>query len=89
MKTKPDWRCETLAEGAVLTMRRAGRMGVLCVSGLAWVTEEGHVEDHMLQSGQHCVVHGRGLVVIEALRDAVIVRTDPTGHQELRPLVRN
>lgn len=76
METKPDWRCETLPEGAVLTRRRAGGMGVLCVSGLVWVTEESLVEDHMLQSGQHCVVRGPGLVVIEALRDAVIVQTD-------------
>ena len=89
METKPDWRCETLPEGAVLSRRRAGGMCVLCVSGRVWVTEAGLAEDHMLLSGQHCLVRGPGLVVIEALRDAVIVRTHLTGHQGYWLFVRN
>ena len=88
MDTKLDWRCETLPEGAVLTRRDAAGACILCVSGRLWVTEAGLAADHMLRSGEHCLISQPGLVVIEALRDAMLVVTDATGHYESSPLRR-
>lgn len=75
METQPDWQSETLREGAVLSRRGVPGLGVLCVDGRLWVTEAGVAEDHILRPGEQCVVRGPGLVVIEALRDAVVQQT--------------
>jgi len=79
MDAPPKWPRETLPAGGVLTRRGVEGMCVLCVSGRLWVTETGLAVDHMLRSGEHCVVRGPGLVVIEALCDAVLVQTRIAG----------
>jgi hypothetical protein len=76
MDTTPEGRFEALRAGVVLTRRRIAGACVLCVSGRLWVTEAGFAVDHMLCAGDHCVVCGPGLVVIEALRDAVLMQSD-------------
>ena len=87
MDTKLDWRCETLPEGAVLTRRGAEGACILCVSGRLWVTEAGLAADHMLRSGEHCLISQPGLVVIEAIRNSVLVVTDATGRGESTPML--
>jgi hypothetical protein len=83
MDAIPEWQCEALAAGQVLTRRAVAGLCVLCVSGRLWVTEAGSAVDHMLRAGEHCVVRGSGLVVIEALCDAVLsqggTRADEAG----------
>ena len=66
-----------LHAGDVWSGRGAGRGGApVCVRvqrGTAWVTEEGDAADHVLRAGEVYCVHGGGLVVIEAVEDAVLV----------------
>lgn len=74
MDAKPDWQCETLPTGTVLTRRGVAGLCVLCLSGRLWVTETGLAVDHILRSGEHCMVGGTGLVVVEALCDSALVQ---------------
>jgi hypothetical protein len=49
-------------------------------SGTVWVTEEGDPEDHVLCEGEAYRARGDGLVVIEAVEDAVLIlRPRPGG----------
>lgn len=53
-----------------------GASGGACVRvqcGTAWVTEEGDAQDHVLRAGEAHRVQGRGLVVIEAVEDTVLL----------------
>jgi hypothetical protein len=78
MDATPKGPCKALPRGTLLTRRGVAGLCVLCVSGRLWVTEAGVAVDHMLQAGEHCVVGGKGLVVIEALCDAILVQTRRT-----------
>lgn len=75
MDETPRWPCTALLAGTVLGWRRAEGHCVLCLEGVLWITEEGLATDHWLAPGDHCVMTGPGLVVIEALRDAVLLRS--------------
>jgi hypothetical protein len=79
MDATTEWQYVSLPAGSVLTRRAVPGLCVLCVSGRLWVTEAGFAMDHMLRAGEHCVVRGPGIVVIEALRDAVLVQVAADG----------
>jgi hypothetical protein len=62
----------TLALGAGDLARLEGAAGleVACESGRVWITEERDASDVWLDAGQSVRLHGRGVAVIEATRQA-------------------
>ncbi len=60
-----------LEKGELLSLRLSGRrLRVACVTGRLWATVDGSAEDHVLAPGEARTFHGRGTVVIQALRTA-------------------
>lgn len=56
--------------------RQAKRMGVMrpgdeivVTRGVLWITQQGDPDDHLVQKGQTYTPAGRGLVVVQAVRD--------------------
>lgn len=48
-------------------------VAILCVRGIAWVTEEGDLQDYTLGPGEEIVINRPGLVVVQGLPDAEIL----------------
>ncbi|MGH7370523.1 MAG: DUF2917 domain-containing protein [Candidatus Methylomirabilales bacterium] len=45
---------------------------IFCLEGIAWVTQEGDLQDHMLRPGEEFVISRAGLVVVQGIPDAEI-----------------
>jgi hypothetical protein len=59
-----------IASGEVLRLESASSYEVAVDEGRVWLTEDGDARDVWLTAGQHATLSGRGLAVIEAVRDA-------------------
>jgi len=60
-----------LEKGEVLRLRLSGRsFRIACVAGSLWATVDRSPMDHLLAPGEAQTFHGRGIVVIQALRTA-------------------
>jgi hypothetical protein len=60
-----------LRQGEVLSLRLPGRpLRLTCVAGRLWATTNRSAEDHLLAPGEARTFHGRGTVVVQALRIA-------------------
>lgn len=65
--TVRDRTALALQPGQVCMLRGVAGWRVQVGAGCLWVTESGDPADHCLTRGQHHMVRGRGLVVIEGL----------------------
>ncbi len=45
---------------------------VACISGSVWITQEGDMQDYLLQEGEVFIITHRGLVIVRALEDSTI-----------------
>lgn len=45
---------------------------LICVTGIVWITQEGDVEDHVLEQGDEFQPSRRGRIVIWALTDSQV-----------------
>ncbi|SNB46252.1 DUF2917 domain-containing protein [Geobacter sp. DSM 9736] len=61
-----------LAKSRYLTLRDAGGCIISCRRGIVWVTQTGDPRDFFLKAPETLLVTGRGLVVVEALRDSAV-----------------
>ncbi len=61
-----------LEQGGLLRLGGVAGVVIGCTRGVLWITEEGDPRDHVLIAGERHRVHGRGLVVAEALRDSAL-----------------
>jgi len=48
---------------------------ILCHSGSCWITQEGDLEDHFIDSGECFAIDERGLVIVQALQETKIFLT--------------
>lgn len=62
------WTCSRLAGNE--TLRLSAGIEVRCHSGTVLVTQEGDLDDHVLEAGDACRTRPRGRVVAWALSDA-------------------
>jgi hypothetical protein len=53
-------------------LRRGGSLPIQCVQGSIWITREGSPRDVVLPAGERYQVDGKGLVVVSAIRDAIV-----------------
>lgn len=60
----------SLAEGEVLNLGRGART-IRVLSGVAWVTQEGDAQDHVLNRCDDVVLARDGLVVVQSLTPRV------------------
>ena len=49
-----------------------GVLGIDCIKGRVWITQEGDSRDLILKGGESDKTAGRGLVLIESLEPAVV-----------------
>lgn len=61
-----------LAARAVHRIENAKGIGVTCVRGVTWITQERDGRDIILSAGQSVVLDRPGLAVVFAFKDAVI-----------------
>ena len=54
------------------SLKRAARTAVTVKHGSVWVTQDGKLEDHVLQAGQTLRIHGDETVIVSALSAAEI-----------------
>ena len=59
-----------LAAGDVLSLEAVTAFEVVCEAGRVWLTEESNGRDVWLTAGERACLSGRGLAVIEAVREA-------------------
>lgn len=45
---------------------------VVCLKGVVWLTQRGDEQDYILTAGDWMAVHRRGMVLVQALRDAQV-----------------
>ena len=51
---------------------------IVCKKGILWLTQTGDGNDHILSAGEHFVSNHRGLVLIEALPEALVRIVPPS-----------
>lgn len=68
MKTKE--LCLRLESGALRRFDSDASLTLTSCEGVAWVTQEGDSQDYVLKAGESVAIHGKRLVVIEALQPA-------------------
>jgi len=73
------------SEGVVL-LREARGARVLCLSGALWLTQEGRVDDVILQPGESLRITRAGLTLVTALRSSELRVLEPckSGRELLR-----
>lgn len=77
MDTSLATAVEHLAKGALLRQRDARGHGVAVFSGRLWVTQDGDPRDHVVDAGESLRFDRDGLVIMQALADARLLRLDP------------
>jgi len=72
MKLDGDRFSLDLAQGELLRLESADGVEVAVDEGRVWLTEEANERDVWLGAGQRARLSGRGLALVEAVRDARI-----------------
>lgn len=77
MDTSLSLALKQLAQGSLLTLRKAQGRGVAVFSGRLWITQEGDLRDFIVEAGDSVRFDRPGPVVIEALADTRLLLLDP------------
>lgn len=56
----------------MIEVREGAGSVIVCLSGLLWVTRQGHGEDFVMGPGQSMALDGRGRAVAQALRSSTL-----------------
>ena len=48
---------------------------IVCLNGSCWITQEGDLEDHFIDSAECFTIDQRGLVIVQALQETEIFLT--------------
>jgi hypothetical protein len=66
-----------LAAGQISTLRNAQGTQIECLSGSLWITQVGEQQDFVLGPGEETTLDRRGETVVQALRQSVVLVTEP------------
>lgn len=79
LSTKSNSQQLPLAQDTPVILSQARGVELCVLTGIVWITEAGEAGDVFLHAGERYRIRGKGLVVLEAVRDTARIECSRSG----------